>query len=98
MTSTFIYSPYILNLSGALEYISYYQAYVEFFLDELKGKPFSALLEEYVFGASANILGGAERYPDMLNRFLAGLLHPMIHTGFGVEFSLPGTFAEGNAF
>ncbi|KAF8202437.1 hypothetical protein BJ912DRAFT_944829 [Pholiota molesta] len=33
----------------------------------------------------------------MLDRFLAGLLHPMIHAGFGVEFSLPGTFAEGLA-
>ena len=31
----------------------------------------------------------------MLTRFLAGLLHPLIHTGLGVEFNLPGTFAEG---
>ena len=31
----------------------------------------------------------------MLTRFFAGLLHPLIHTGLGVEFNLPGTFAEG---
>jgi hypothetical protein len=31
----------------------------------------------------------------MLSRFLAGLLHPMIHTGYGAEFSLPGLLVEG---
>ena len=31
----------------------------------------------------------------MLIRFFAGLIHPLIHTGLGVEFGLPGTFAEG---
>lgn len=32
----------------------------------------------------------------MLNRFLAGLLHPLIHTGYGAEFGLLGMVAEGN--
>jgi hypothetical protein len=64
----------------------------------LKEKSFAALLEEYVFGIGANVHASAEKHPAILNRFLAGLLHPMIHTGFGVEFSLPGTFAEGNIF
>jgi len=31
----------------------------------------------------------------MLTRFFAGLLHPLIHTGLGIEFGLPGTLAEG---
>jgi hypothetical protein len=64
----------------------------------LKEKSFGALLEEYVFGAGANVNASAEKHPAMLDRFLAGLLHPLIHAGFGVEFSLPGTFAEGNIF
>lgn len=52
------------------------------------------MLEEYIFSADANFVSGA-KHPEMLNRFMEGLLHPLIHTGFGVEFSLPGTFAEG---
>lgn len=31
----------------------------------------------------------------MLNRFLAGVLHPIIHTGYGAEFGLPGMLVEG---
>ncbi|KAF9478258.1 hypothetical protein BDN70DRAFT_943917 [Pholiota conissans] len=78
---------------------TYYQAYLGFFQDELKEKSFGPLLEEYVFGHSANAVASSvtKEHPEMLKRFLAGLLHPMIHTGFGVEFSLPGTFAEGLA-
>ncbi|OBZ73399.1 hypothetical protein A0H81_07066 [Grifola frondosa] len=33
----------------------------------------------------------------MLNRFLAGILHPLIHTGYGCEFGLLGMIAEGLA-
>lgn len=35
------------------------------------------------------------KQPQMLNRFLDGLMHPMIHVGHGLEFGLPGTVAEG---
>jgi Questin oxidase-like len=52
-------------------------------------------LEEYIFESRANFAGKDDQ-PEMLNRFHDGLLHPHIHTGFGVEFGLPGTFAEGN--
>ena len=31
----------------------------------------------------------------MLSRFLAGVLHPLIHVGYGAEFGLLGMFAEG---
>jgi hypothetical protein len=75
----------------------YYQGYLEFFKGELEQKDFSSLLEEYVFASDANFVSGAKKQPEMLNRFFGGLLHPMIHTGFGVEFSMPGTFAEGLA-
>ncbi|PPQ77390.1 hypothetical protein CVT25_010972 [Psilocybe cyanescens] len=69
---------------------NYYQGYLEFFKGELEHKSISVMLEEYVFSADANFVSGAKTHPEMLNRFLEGLLHPMIHTGFGVEFSLPG--------
>ncbi|KAF8202436.1 hypothetical protein BJ912DRAFT_944822 [Pholiota molesta] len=76
----------------------YYQAYISFFEDELKIKSFNKLLEEYVFEASANvIMGASSNQPKMLDRFFAGLLHPMIHTGFGLEFTLPGILAEALA-
>ncbi|KAJ7121552.1 hypothetical protein C8R44DRAFT_166956 [Mycena epipterygia] len=35
--------------------------------------------------------------PEMLNRLLAGILHPMLYLGYGIEFSLPGLVAEGLA-
>ena len=31
----------------------------------------------------------------MLNRLLAGLVHPFIHLAYGYEFGLPGQVAEG---
>ncbi|KAF8966045.1 hypothetical protein BDZ97DRAFT_1658223 [Flammula alnicola] len=76
---------------------NYYHAYLEFFKAELKEKSFDVILEEYVFAPSANFATGLQKQPEMLNRFFDGLLHPIIHTGFGVEFTLPGTFAEGLA-
>lgn len=33
----------------------------------------------------------------MLNRFLMGVVHPIIHAGYGCEFGLPGMVAEGLA-
>lgn len=37
---------------------------------------------------------GAQQ-PEMLNRFLEILLHPIIHVGYGAEFGIPGMIAEG---
>ncbi|PCH34665.1 hypothetical protein WOLCODRAFT_139493 [Wolfiporia cocos MD-104 SS10] len=34
---------------------------------------------------------------QMLSRWMAGLLHPLIHTGYGAEFGLLGMLAEGLA-
>ena len=74
----------------------YYQAYLEFFSAEVKVKSFGAIVEEYIFAPKANfVVRGDGNQPEMLTRFFAGLVHPLIHTGLGVEFNLPGTFAEG---
>ena len=82
-------------------FIRYFQAYLNFFKAELDSKSIPVLLEEYIFESRANfvVVGGGKddlhQQPEMLNRFHDGLLHPHIHTGFGVEFGLPGIFAEG---
>ena len=83
-----------LNESRVL--VRYYNSYLEFFRDILSKKDVTEVLEEYVFSAKANI-GGPETkgQPRMLNRFLAGLVHPMIHTGNGLEFGILGLVAEG---
>lgn len=75
----------------------YYQAYLKFFTAEVKVKPFDVILEEYIFTPKANFVEDIEIQPEMLTRFFAGLVHPMIHTGLGIEFNLRGTFAEGMA-
>ena len=57
------------------------------------------VLEKYIFSREFNFddkLNDAEQ-PRMLDRFVGGLLHPVIHTGYGYEFGLPGIIAEGNA-
>jgi hypothetical protein len=31
----------------------------------------------------------------MFSRFVSGLFHPLIHTGYGLEFGINGMLAEG---
>jgi hypothetical protein len=77
----------------------YYDAYLTFFTDTLRQKGTAATLEEYVFSQQANFDPARDAegksQPEMLNRFINGLLHPLIHTGYGVEFGLPGMVVEG---
>ncbi|GJE93600.1 questin oxidase family protein [Phanerochaete sordida] len=83
----------------------YYQAYVSFFARKLQDKSagknaIQRVLETYVFSDGANLAPGKSadgQKPLMLGRFLGGFLHPLIHAGYGAEFSLPGLIAEGIA-
>ncbi|KAF5382744.1 hypothetical protein D9615_002876 [Tricholomella constricta] len=75
----------------------FYNAYLKFFTEAIQSKGVWAVLEEYIFDQKANFDGSDKAQPEMLNRFLDGLLHPMIHAGYGVEFGLPGTVVEGLA-
>jgi len=52
------------------------------------------VLEEWIFSPKVNLDG---KQPQMLNRLLDGILHPMLYLGYGIEFSLPGLIAEGLA-
>ena len=75
---------------------------MNFFTDYVQEKGFSAALENYVFSPKAN-LGTYEaqlpedKAPHMLSRLLTGVLHPLIHIGYGAEFNLPGMIVEGKA-
>ena len=76
----------------------YYNAYLKYFTQVVQSKKdLWAVLEEYLFDPKMNFdsTRGADQ-PEMLNRFFDGLIHPMIHTGYGVEFGVPGMIVEGN--
>ncbi|KAF8151662.1 hypothetical protein B0H34DRAFT_728509 [Crassisporium funariophilum] len=82
----------------------YFQAYMEFFTCHIKDKGITWVLEEFIFSRKANLGTSsakaqmpADKQPQMLSRFLGGVLHPMIHTGYGAEFNLPGMIVEGLA-
>ena len=69
-----------------------------------------ATMDRFLFSSEANVgtsvndggsrtVGNREPFstePQMLNRFLGGLLHPIIHTGYGAEFGIPGMIVEGS--
>lgn len=52
-------------------------------------------LQQYVFSRDVNDqFKGSGAPPNMLARWLSGLLHPFIHTGH-IEFGMPGMLSEG---
>lgn len=76
---------------------SYYNAYLQFFSHIVLDKGAAATLEEYIFSPKMNVAVNNAASAQMLNRFMAGLLHPLIHIGYGLEFGLLGIVAEGKA-
>ncbi|KAJ6506002.1 hypothetical protein DFH09DRAFT_1265090 [Mycena vulgaris] len=66
---------------------AFYQAYLHFFSDLLLKKPVHAVLEEWIFSSKANYdtKKNGQR-PEMLNRLLASVMHPLIYVGFGLDF------------
>lgn len=68
----------------------YYHDFLVFFQKQIDAKSWQEVLNEFVFARD-------ERADDMLGRMYAGFLHPIIHTGFGVEFKQPAIVAEGLA-
>jgi hypothetical protein len=79
----------------------YYQAYLEFFSNQLVTKGVGKTLEDYIYSKGANFNDRAKmdgyRQPEMFSRFMSGLMHPLIHVGYGLEFGLPGILAEGTS-
>ncbi|ODN80020.1 hypothetical protein L202_03881 [Cryptococcus amylolentus CBS 6039] len=87
----------------------YYSLYLPFFHSEIARLGSQGALIEYVFSPQANWepftpsaysstgKQSKPKTPNMLNRLMAGALHPMIHVGFGLEFVDPIVLAEGLA-
>ncbi|KAJ3782053.1 hypothetical protein GGU10DRAFT_378952 [Lentinula aff. detonsa] len=89
------------NFNDHLGDQTYYSAYLDFFdnvVQECNGDS-TSLMEKFVFAVDANFGKTIEngQHPQMLCRFLASILHPMIHFGYGAEFGLPGMLSEGLA-
>jgi len=80
-----------------LTHASFYQGYVSFFSDQVSEKGAARTLEEFVFSEKYNFQKGRDVHtqPEMLARLFSGLLHPLIHVGYGIEFGLKGMFVEG---
>ncbi|CAE6495743.1 unnamed protein product [Rhizoctonia solani] len=72
----------------------FYNAYINFFATEIKKHGLPATFEKYIFSDEAN-WGSGE--PRMLDRFLSGLVHSMIHFGHAPEFGMDGMAVEGLA-
>lgn len=68
----------------------YYHDFLVFFQKEIEEKTWQKVLDEYLFARN-------DRADDLLARLYAGFLHPIIHTGFGIEFQQPAIIAEGLA-
>ncbi|KAH8693204.1 hypothetical protein BGW36DRAFT_386132 [Talaromyces proteolyticus] len=69
---------------------NHYHNFLVFFQEEINQKGWQEVLNEYIFK-------GDERADDMLVRMFGGILHPIIHLGFGVEFEQPAIIAEALA-
>ncbi|CAE6416500.1 unnamed protein product [Rhizoctonia solani] len=72
----------------------FYNAYMNFFSAEIKEHGLGGTLEKYVFSHEAN---WANDQPRMLDRFIAGVFHPIIHFGYAAEFGIDGMAVEGLA-
>ncbi|KXN91345.1 Oxidoreductase AflY [Leucoagaricus sp. SymC.cos] len=78
------------NFEKHLGDAQFYKAYVDFYTEYARKHGIDKTLETFIFSKKYNT-GKAE----MLARFLSGLLHPMIHAGYGAEFGLPVMLVEG---
>ncbi|KAG8892160.1 hypothetical protein FRC00_012553 [Tulasnella sp. 408] len=83
------------NWSEHLGDKDYYNAYMHFYASQIDAHGPGKTLEKYVFAKEANLTADGKQGPQMLDRFMSGLLHPMIHTGHWAEFHVPGMLAEG---
>ncbi|KAK8153908.1 hypothetical protein BKA80DRAFT_284375 [Phyllosticta citrichinensis] len=68
----------------------YYQDYVVFFATQAVAKGWPTVVREALFADTPQAT-------DLLARLFSGLVHPLLHLGFGVEFALEGVVVEGLA-
>ncbi|KAI0051279.1 hypothetical protein FA95DRAFT_310766 [Auriscalpium vulgare] len=89
------------NFTQHLGDSAFYSGYLAYFSSYLLTHTATEALERFVFSQEYIFVpelkeNGAQQ-PEMLSRLLAGVLHPMIHVGYGIEFGVPGQTAEGLA-
>lgn len=68
----------------------HYPSFLAFFQHEIDQKGVPVVLNEYLFS-------GDELAESLLSRMFAGLVHPIIHLGFGIEFQQPAIVAQALA-
>lgn len=71
-----------------------YPNFLEFFQREIQQRGVEGMLKEHVFRGPGDTDECAE---SMLVRLFGGLLHPIIHLGFAIEFNQPAIIAEALA-
>ncbi|OJD17364.1 hypothetical protein AJ78_02549 [Emergomyces pasteurianus Ep9510] len=67
-----------------------YPNFLAYFQRQIDSKGVESVVNEYLFA-------GDERADDMLVRLFAGIIHPFIQLGFGLEFNQPAIVAEALA-
>ncbi|GMG14408.1 unnamed protein product [Aspergillus oryzae var. brunneus] len=67
-----------------------YPNFLEYFQREIETKGVENVVNQYIFA-------GDDLAEDMLVRLFGGLIHPLIHLGFGIEFNQPAIVAEALA-
>ncbi|CAG8026858.1 unnamed protein product [Penicillium olsonii] len=86
----------IASFSSKAEFMKYmfqeehYSNYLAFFQREIATKGVPAVMNEYLFS-------GDKLAESLLSRMFAGLVHPIIHLGFGIEFEQPAIVAQALA-
>ncbi|KAH9051498.1 hypothetical protein EDB87DRAFT_821189 [Lactarius vividus] len=100
------------NFAEHLGDARYYSSYLTYFSEYLRDHTPNEAFERFILSSSSNFnpdLAAAtvqdvqsagkegKKHPEMLNRLLAGLVHPLIHLAYGFEFGIPGQVAEGLA-
>ncbi|KAI0300670.1 hypothetical protein B0F90DRAFT_1566309, partial [Multifurca ochricompacta] len=79
----------------------YYASYLAYFSEYLRDHTPNEAFERFILSSSSNfdpdLAADRKKHPEMLNRLLAGLIHPFIHLAYGFEFGVLGQVAEGLA-
>lgn len=80
------------NFAKYLANERYFHDFEIFFRKEIEARDgnWQAMLNEHLFGPSPQA-------QDLLGRMYAGFYHPIIHLGFGIEFSQPSIIVEALA-
>ncbi|KAF8874746.1 hypothetical protein BD779DRAFT_1702357 [Infundibulicybe gibba] len=70
----------------------YYASLLEFFSLQVEARGAGGLLDKFIFSPDANKDG-----VDMVQRLCAGVFHPLIQVGYGLEFESDAMVAQGLA-